>query len=69
MSDLRAIIGYAISDPAGNYPGRPEYGVGCLAEARAEAEALNEDFAGELDGGSYVVMTLFADGGAELVCL
>ncbi len=66
MCGMRTIIGYAIADPVGVYPTVPEYGVGCLAEARAEADALNEGFADELDGGSYVVMTLFADGGAEL---
>jgi hypothetical protein len=61
---LRTIIGYAISDPDGRHPCTPEYGVGCLAEARAEADALNDDFAEDLGGGRYGVVTLFADGGA-----
>lgn len=67
MQGVRTIIGYAISDPQGRYPETPEFGVGCLKEARAEARNLNLDFADELWEGSYCVMVLFADGGAELV--
>jgi len=66
MQGIRTIIGYAISDPQGRYPETPEFGVGCLEEARAEARDLNHDFAEELGEGSYCVMALFADGGAEL---
>lgn len=66
MQGIRTIIGYAISDPQGRYPETPEFGVGCLAEARAEAGDLNHDFAEELGEGTYCVMILFADGGAEL---
>lgn len=65
MRKLSVIVGYVISDPAGLYPDKPEFGVGCLAEARAEADALYDDFADELDGGNYVVMTLYSDGRAE----
>ena len=67
MSASRIILGYVIVDPDGRYPETREYGIGCLNEAREEARALNEDFAEELDGGVYAVITLFADGGAERV--
>ncbi len=65
MSGARTIVGYAIADPDGRYPPEPEFGVGCLEAAAAEARDLNHDFAGELGVGAYHVMMLFADGGAE----
>ena len=67
MSDSRIIVGYSIIDPDGHYPSTPEYGIGCLEAARQEALALNEDFAEELDGGVYAVVTLSADGTVEHV--
>ena len=67
MQSKRTVIGYVISDPAGLYAKTPEYGVSCLSAARAEAEALNDDFADELDGGCFAVMKIYADGEAELV--
>jgi hypothetical protein len=65
MQGIRTIIGYAISDPQGRYPETPEFGSDRLEEARAEARDLNRDFAGELAGGAYRIVILFADGGAE----
>lgn len=67
MSDSRITIGYSIIDPDGYYPSVPEYGISCLEAARQEALALNEDFAEDLGGGVYAVVTLFADGAAEHV--
>ncbi|WP_375207685.1 hypothetical protein [Hyphococcus sp.] len=64
MQRAGKIIGYVIADPRGHYPDAPEFAIGRLEEALAEARDLNRGFADEIGGGGYCVMALFATGAA-----
>lgn len=64
MQKPLVVIGYAIAEPDGRHPGAPEFPIGGLEDALAEARNLNHDFAKEIGEGAYGVMALFASGAA-----
>jgi len=50
--------------PDGRHPETPEFPIGGLEDALAEARDLNHDFANEIVEGAYGVIALFANGAA-----